>query len=331
MALRVGIVGATGYGGAELVRLLAIHPKADLVLATSSRSAGKAIREECPWLASNLRLTEFDPERVDVDVLFLAQESGFALEHAGALIERTRVVDLSADFRLTDLEAFERFYKKKHPGSPAFPDVVYGLPELVDHDQIRKAKLVANPGCHVTASLLALMPLAPYLTGTPVLDSKTGASGAGRSRKETEYLFSELDGGVRAYAEVGHRHTPEIEMILGRKVRFTPHLVPMARGLEVTLHAPIEGTPADLCGIYQAFSNGKPFVNIVDRSPSTKQVLGSNRCDVFATYDEHTGFAVVTSVIDNLVKGAAGQAIQNMNIMFDFPEGTGLPIHGVWP
>jgi len=331
MALRVGIVGATGYGGAELVRLLTSHPNVEIVTVTSSRAAGRPISEECPWLTSNLVLSEFDPSTVDVDVLFLAQESGFALQHAAQLLTRTRVVDLSADFRLTDLEAFETYYKKEHPGSPAFPDVVYGLPELIDHSLIREAKLVANPGCHVTASLLATMPLAGHLAGTPVLDSKTGASGAGRSRKETEYLFSELDGGVRAYAEVGHRHTPEIEMILGRKVRFTPHLVPMARGLEVTAYLPLDGTKSDLKEIYEDFAIGKPFVKIVDKSPSQIQILGSNRCDIFATYDERTGFAVITSAIDNLMKGAAGQAIQNMNLMFDLPEDAGLPIHGVWP
>jgi N-acetyl-gamma-glutamyl-phosphate reductase len=209
---------------------------------------------------------------------------------------------------------------------------VYGLPELVDRRGIAGARLVANPGCYPTAALLGLMPLvrAGILEGTPVIDAKSGVSGAGRSRKETDYLFSELAGGFKAYATTGHRHIPEIEQMTGVKVRFTPHLIPTPRGLEVTTHVPI-APGADLMRLYREAYEKEPFVDLHTAPPSIKQVVGSNRCAIYPGYDEHTGFAVICSVIDNLVKGAAGQAIQNMNLMAGIDETTGLPRNGVWP
>ena len=332
---RIAVVGASGYGGAEIVRLLSAHPCAQVTVATSGRSAGKQLREECPWLSTDIVLTEFDPSAVDADVVFLCQEAGFAMEHAPALVGHAKVIDLSADFRLTDLDLYARTYGRPHL-NPALPSpAVYGLPELVDREAIASAALVANPGCYPTATLLALMPLirAGLVAGTPVVDAKSGVSGAGRSRKETDYLFAELSGGFKAYATVGHRHTPEIEQLAGLPIRFTPHLIPTPRGIESTCHVPIiSGQGQDsLRKLYREAYRSEPFVRVQDTPPSTKQVSGSNRCDIAVFYDERTGHAVVQSVIDNLVKGAAGQAIQNMNLMLGIPETTGLPMDGVWP
>jgi N-acetyl-gamma-glutamyl-phosphate reductase len=333
--IRVAVVGASGYAGAEIVRLLSSHPCAQVTCVTSGRSAGKPLREECPWLATDLILEPFDPSAVEADIVFLCQETGFAMEHVATIVPRARVIDLSADFRLTDLDVYRRFYGRDHlnPNLPVKP--VYGLPELVDRQAIASARLLANPGCYPTASLLAIMPVirAGLLGGTPVIDAKSGVSGAGRSRKETEYLFTELDGGFKAYGVVGHRHTPEISQLAGRAVRFTPHLIPIARGIEVTAHLPLSSAISkdDLFEVYREAYEGEPFVTVQRTQPSTKQVLGSNRCAIAVDVDEDTGHAVVCSVIDNLVKGAAGQAIQNMNLMIGAPEDTGLPKNGIWP
>lgn len=330
--LRVAVVGATGYAGAELVRLLSQHPKAMVATATSSRSAGRPLRAECPWLETDLVLSEFDGTSMGADVIFLCQEAGFAMEQADALASQALVIDLSADFRLKDAARYETFYQRRHTATHRLADAVYGLPELVDRAEIRRARLIANPGCYPTASLLALMPLvrAGLLNGVPVIDAKSGVSGAGRSRKETSYLFSELSGDFRAYGVTGHRHTPEIEQLAGTVVRFTPHLLPVARGLEATLHVPLN-TEVDLIALYQAFYAGETFVEVRSEPPSIKQVIGSNRSIIAPFYDSATGFAVVSTVLDNLVKGAAGQAIQNMNLATGLDEALGLPLNGVWP
>jgi len=282
-----------------------------------------------------LILQEFVAASLEADVVFLCQEAGFAMEHAAALAPRAKVIDLSADFRLTDHALYEKTYGRPHLNPSLAKAPVYGLPELVDRELIADADVIANPGCYPTASLLALMPLvkAGLLTGVPVIDAKSGVSGAGRSRKESDYLFSELSGGFKPYAVVGHRHSPEIEQMAGCKVRFTPHLIPVARGIESTVHAPVkDGVDlALLQALYRDAYANEPFVTIQDAPPSTKQVNGSNRCVIAPFFDAHTGYAVITSVIDNLVKGAAGQAIQNMNLMLGIAETTGLPKDGVWP
>jgi N-acetyl-gamma-glutamyl-phosphate reductase len=333
LSIRVAIVGATGYAGAELVRLLEFHPEVSIVAVTSSRSAGRPLRDECPWLATDLVLTQFDPQTVEADFVVLCQEAGFAMSHAGELLERCKVIDLSADFRLLDSDAYEKYYKRPHTAPDLNP--VYGLPELSDRRAIAQTRLLANPGCYPTATLLALMPLQRAGIAVPdaftVVDAKSGVSGAGRSKKDTDFLFSELDGGFKAYALTGHRHTPEIEQLYGSPVRFTPHLLPVPRGLEVTAHVPLEGGSYDLPGLYRDFYKDEAFVHVQDAPPSTKQVLGSNTCAIHVAFDEHTQSAVVLSVIDNLVKGAAGQAIQNMNLMAGLPEGLGLPKSGLWP
>lgn len=334
-SIHVAVVGATGYGGSEVIRLLASHPCAKVTVATSSRRAGVPLREESPWLSSDLLLSEFEPDTVKADFTFLCQEAGFAMEVVGKLIGRTRVIDLSADFRLKDPSVYEMYYGRKQAASPMQSEPVYGLPELVDRDEIAAAQLVANPGCYPTASLLALMPLvkAGLVAGTPVIDAKSGVSGAGRSRKETDYLFAELSGGFKAYTAVGHRHTPEIEQLAGMPIRFTPHLLPVSRGIHATAHVPLKRplSKAEINDIYTSAYRDEPFVTVQDALPSTKQVLGSNRCAISVDADVRCGYAVVCAVIDNLVKGMAGQAIQNMNLMAGISEDTGLPMDGVWP
>ena len=334
--IKVAIIGATGYTGAELVRLLERHPIAKVSVATSARQAGTRLDQSCAWLNSDLILESFEPDQLDADVAFLCQEAGFAGEHAPRLVDRgIKVVDLSADYRLNIPDEYAEYYGKPHPDpTPKFP-VAYGLPELVNHGQIARASLVANPGCYPTASLLGLMPLikAGWVNGTPVIDAKSGVSGAGRSKAVTEYLFSELTGGFTSYASVKHRHTPEIEQLSGVKVRFTPHLIPSSRGIHATIHVPVNVSPTSE-GIEALFRDAyasSPCVRWVSGWPSTKQVQASNRCDIHAEFDPRTGFVVVASVIDNLVKGASGQAIQNMNILFGLDEATGLPLQGVWP
>lgn len=331
---RVAIVGASGYGGAELARLLSTHPQVEIAAATSSRRAGRPLREECPWLATDLVLSAFDPATIGCDVAFLCQEAGFAMDHARTLVERgIRTIDLSADFRLQDTAAYARHYGMEHRDPDLLKEAVYGLPELVDRARIAGARLVANPGCHVTASLLALVPLLPFVPSgaIPVIDTKTGVSGAGRSRKETDYLFSELDGSVVPYAVTGHRHTPEIETLLGGvRVRFTPHLVPTPRGMVATVHVPLS-REVDVRGALREFYAGEPMVRVVDSPPKGKALTGTAGAHVWGTYDDHTGMAVAVGALDNLGKGAAGQAIQSLNLMLGLPDATGLPLSGLWP
>ncbi len=328
--IRVAIVGATGYGGAELVRLLASHPFARVTTVTSERRAGSPLNSECPWLSTDLVLENFDAARIDADVVFLAQEAGFAMSCAGSLLSKAKVIDLSADFRLRDKDQYEATYRRKWDAPGLTETPVYGLPEAGHREAIRSASLVANPGCHSTNTVLGLKPVVLFLTGIPVVDSKSGVSGAGRSRQESDYLFSEITGGFKAYAVTGHRHIPEIEQEVGKKIRFTPHLMPTSRGIYSTIHAPVSSVERAMTALKQAYE-GETFVRLVDQVPSTKQVQGSNRVDVHVTADSHTDFLVISVVQDNLIKGAAGQAIQNMNLMFGFDEDAGLPTQGVWP
>lgn len=334
MAARIGIVGATGYAGAELVRLLSDHPRVEIAAVTSGRKAGSPLRTECPWLETELTLEAFDPSRRDLDVVFLCQEVGFAREVAAELLDqKIRVIDLSADFRLKDAEAHREAYGSDQPALTA--RALYGLPELADHDAYEGVGLIANPGCHPTVAGLAIAPLARagLIAGTPVIDSLSGVSGAGRARSETAYTFSELDGAFSAYKPVGHRHAREIEQVVGMPVRFTPHLIPVARGMEAACHVPLVPGPGlpQLQELYREFYKFERFVRIVDAPPSTKAVRGSNRCDLHVAFDERVGMAVVLGAIDNLMKGASGQAVQNLNLMMGWDEAEGLPGSGLWP
>ncbi|HVL38531.1 MAG TPA: N-acetyl-gamma-glutamyl-phosphate reductase [Fimbriimonadaceae bacterium] len=333
----VAVVGATGYAGSEAVRLLAGHPKFRVTRVTSERSAGKPLSEQCPWLATSLTLQPFVAEEIEEDFVLLCQEAGFAMTHAARLLEQgARLVDFSADFRLKSPELYEEWYGSPHLAPELLSQAVYGLTELADAEALRSAHLIANPGCYPTAALLALEPLRRegLVAGIPVIDSKSGVSGAGRSKVESDYLFAEMSGGFKAYGVVRHRHTPEIEQALGGlQVRFTPHLLPVPRGIHSTIHVPVRPglRRSEIIDAWRCAYGNERFVSISDTPPSTKAVVGSNRCMLWAEVDERTGYAVLVSVIDNLVKGAAGQAIQNLNVMAGLRSETGLPVDGVWP
>lgn len=330
MKQRVAVIGATGYGGAEIVRILTDHPFVEVTTVTSGRLAGVALRQECPWLDTDLILTAPDPAATDAEIVFLCQEAGYAQDHAHEFTGR--VIDLSADFRLRDPDVYESTYGRAWT-SPYQPgEIVYGLCETLTVEDYATARVIANPGCYPTATALALLPLADAIRqhgSVPVIDAKSGVSGAGRAKGDPIYRFSEQTDNFRGYALTGHRHVPEIEQTTGLRIRFSPSLLPIARGLIASVYVSLPR--ADYLDQFRAFYAGAAFVRVVESVPSVKQVAGSNRCDIHVTYDDHTEMAIVTSVIDNLGKGAAGQAIQNMNRWMGWPETAGLPRHGVWP
>lgn len=331
----VSVVGATGYGGAEAVRLLLDHPGFEVVRVTSERLAGRPLREACPWLATDLTLSEFDPNNPGAEFVVLCQGNGFAMKHARTVLQHARIVDLSADFRLKDIGAYSDWYKAEHTDPELACEAVYGLPEVTPHAAIAGAELVANPGCYPTAAIVALRPLvaAGLVGSTPVIDAKSGISGAGRSKSESDYLLAEAGDSFRAYAVTGHRHTPEIEQgIGGSRVKFTPHLLPIPRGIEETIYFESDASADAIRALWREAYAGQPFVEVAEgRWPSTKEVRGTNRVVLAAEKDERTGFAVLIAVEDNLVKGAAGQAVQNLNLMASYSQEIGLPLHGVWP
>ncbi len=347
--VRVGIVGATGYTGSELVRLLCAHPRVQVSMLVSRSEAGKSLAEVLPqFYGLDLpMLSHYDPDALaeHCEVVFLAGETGFAMEHAPALLARgLKLIDLSADFRLKDPQTFQEWYNKPHCVPELLSEAVYGLPELTPPDCCRGARLIANPGCYPTVSALALAPLVCeglVETETIIIDAKSGVSGAGRSRVSVDYLFTELDENFKAYGVERHRHTPEIEQTLSGisqrpvSVRFTPHLVPMTRGILCTAYARLcaPQSAESLHALYQAFYKDQPFVQVrpLGTFPATREVYGSNRCDLGITVDTRTGYAIVIGVIDNLVKGAAGQAIQNLNALYGWEPTLGLPLVGVMP
>lgn len=337
--VRVGIVGATGYLGTELLRHLLAHPHATVETLASNSKAGQPAAREFPTFGHRLPHV-FAPMTADalagLDVVFLATPSGVARGLAPQLLEKgVRVVDLSGDHRLS------RGASRKHYGAdPIAEGAVYGLPEL-NASRIRSAKLVANPGCYPTASALALLPLARAgLIEEPILvTALSGASGAGREASE-ELHFPEMNESARAYKVGQHRHEPEIAETLsyaagaGLRVSFTPHIVPMNRGILATAHAKPKGgalEAGELLDLYQKHYAGEPFVRVVDREPDTKHVRNTNYCDVRPHPANAAGYYVVTSAIDNLVKGGAGQAIENMNVMFGVERSAGLPVLGGGP
>lgn len=347
--LEVAVVGASGYGGGELIRLLRRHPHAKVRCAISETYAGKPVT--AAWLnllgVSDLVFQSYNNglEAAQCDVVFLAMENGKAAETAPHLLEAgCKVIDLSADFRFRNLEVYTAWYKIAHPAPQWNDRAVYGLTEIFG-DEIRKAKLVGNPGCYPTAATLALAPLVKnrlIQLNSIIVDAKSGVSGAGRSKFGLEYHYPEVNENVSAYKVAGtHRHTPEIETNLIRlaeesfSLTFTPHLIPMTRGILATCYAtPTKGLSTEnLTQLYIDFYATHPFVIVMpEELPATKQTLGSNRCHIAVRVDERTGRIVVLSAIDNLVKGAAGQAIQNMNVMCGFEETSGLLDEGgIWP
>lgn len=345
MTHRLGIVGASGYGGAELVRLLAGHPSIELSVVAANRQAGEPISDVFPNLAGERTFDHVDvDELMALDVVVLATPHAAALELGARLYAAgTRVVDLSAAFRLS-AAGFSTWYGETHPDprlaaadDAAAEDVAYGLPEL-QRTRIRGARLVANPGCYPTATLLGLAPLAPLLTpGTIVVDAKSGTSGAGRAASDRLH-FAHVHADVSAYGAPGHRHTGEIEAWLPGDlgaVTFTPHLVPMARGLLSTSYGVLrDGAGPD--DVHDALTDAyvhEPFVHVLPPGsfPHTKALAGSNGCQLSALVDPRTRRVTVTSAIDNLGKGAAGQVLQNVNLLLDEPETTGLTAVGVYP
>ncbi|MBF0162653.1 MAG: N-acetyl-gamma-glutamyl-phosphate reductase [Magnetococcales bacterium] len=340
MTISVAILGATGYTGGELVRLLSRHQEVRILHVTSERYAGKPLRLAFPHLhnAPELLCRPLgDLAGLEgVDVAFCALPHKASMAEVPALLERQiRVIDLSADFRLQDAATYRAWYGDDHRAPELLAEAVYGLPEL-HRSAIAQARLVANPGCYPTSVLLAL---APLLRGgwidpqTLLVDSKSGVSGAGRAASQ-EGLFAELEGGFRAYKVEGHRHTPEMEQELSKlagldlRVRFVPHLLPQSRGILSTCHLRPHAVRSqrEWQETLAAFYQHEPFVQVLDAGlwPATNHVRGSNFCHLGVTVDARTGWLTVVSVIDNLVKGAAGQAVQNMNLMFALPEPCGL-------
>jgi N-acetyl-gamma-glutamyl-phosphate reductase len=342
--IKIGIVGGTGYTGVELLRLLAQHPEADVRTITSRKDAGTKVADMFASLRRRYDLTFADPAAADLkgcDVVFFATPHGVAMAQARELTDAgVKIIDLAADFRLADPAMFERWYKMPHACPDLLAESVYGLPE-VNRDAIRKALIVGNPGCYPTAVQLGFLPLLEAgLVDTDhlIADCKSGVSGAGR-KAELDLILPEAGDNFSAYGVAGHRHLPEIVQGLNRasrqpvKLAFTPHLVPMIRGILATLYAPLAHTDVDLQALYEKRYANEPFVDVMPpgSEPDTRSVRASNDLRIAVHRPPGTDLALVIVVEDNLVKGAAGQAIQNMNLMFGLPESTGLTALPVLP
>jgi N-acetyl-gamma-glutamyl-phosphate reductase len=341
MKTKVGIIGATGYTGLELLRLLLLHPEVEVTALTSQKYAGIPIDQVFPSLMKHLQLKceELNIEQISkkTDFIFTAVPHKTAMETIPPFYkEGKRVVDLSADFRFKDPAIYEHWYQK-HTCADLLPQSVYGLPEL-HREEIRNAKIVGNPGCYPTGALIGLIPLVKKgmvsFEGI-VIDSKSSVSGAGRD-VILESLFCEVNEGVKAYKIFEHRHLPEIEQELSQlakkkvSVTFVPHLIPMDRGILTTIYLTLtkKWKSEEVLNTFQEHYQKEPFIRIYPKGkiPNTKDVRGSNYCDIGIIVNESDGRIVIVTAIDNLVKGASGQAIQNMNIMFGFPETIGLDI-----
>ncbi|MEQ1814557.1 MAG: N-acetyl-gamma-glutamyl-phosphate reductase [Candidatus Nitrotoga sp.] len=334
--IKVGIVGGTGYTGVELLRLLALHPKVDLHVITSRSDAGMPVSQMFPSLRGYVKLAFAHPDQArlsDCDLVFFATPNGIAMQEVPALLKAgVRVIDLAADFRIQDVSLWEKWYGMKHACPQLIEQAIYGLPE-VNRAEIRQARLVANPGCYPTAVQLGFIPLleAGLIDyNNLIADAKSGVSGAGR-RAEIDTLLAEAGDNFKAYKVAGHRHLPEIEQGLARAaghdvgLTFVPHLTPMIRGIHATLYARI-GREAELQALYELRYKDEPFVDVMPAGshPETRSVRGANVCRIALHRPQQGNVLVILSVIDNLVKGAAGQAVQNMNIMFGLPETTAL-------
>lgn len=342
--IKVGIVGGTGYTGVELLRLLAVHPKAQLRAITSRGEAGKKVADLFPSLRGHIDLafSEPDPKALAAcDVVFSATPNGVAMTHARDLVAAgVKLIDLAADFRLTDPAVWEKWYGMPHACPELLAEAVYGLPE-VNRERIRKARIVGNPGCYPTAVQLGFLPLIEkglIDTSLLVADCKSGVSGAGR-KAEVHTLFSEASDNFKAYGVPGHRHWPEIRQGLDAaagnavELTFVPHLTPMIRGIHATLYARLTDRSADPQALYEQRYANEPFVDVLPAKshPDTRSVRASNVCRIAIHRPQDGDVVVVLAVIDNLVKGAAGQAVQNMNILFGLDERTGLEAPALLP
>lgn len=341
--IKVGIVGGTGYTGVELLRLLALHPQVELRVITSRADAGTPVSQMFPSLRGYIDLAFTHPDQANLeqcDAVFFATPHGIAMQQARALLDAgVRVIDLAADFRIKDVAEWEKWYGMPHTCPDLVSEAVYGLPEM-NRAQIKQARLVANPGCYPTAVQLGFIPLLEsgvVEEGFLIADSKSGVSGAGR-KAEIPTLFAEAGDNFKAYGVAGHRHLPEIKQglasALGKPVglTFIPHLTPMIRGIHATLYGRLK-RDVDLQALYEQRYANEAFVDVLPAGgmPETRSVRGSNHCRI-AVHRPHGGDTVVVlSVIDNLVKGAAGQAVQNLNIMFGLPEATALNVVPLLP
>jgi len=334
--IKVGIVGGTGYTGVELLRLLAAHPQVSLQVITSRADAGTLVNQMFPSLRGFVDLPFTHPDQANLqecDLVFFATPNGIAMQQTRALLDAgVKVIDLAADFRLQDIASWEKWYGMTHACPDLVGEAVYGLPE-VNRAQIKAARLVANPGCYPTAVQLGFIPLLEagvIDAGSLIADAKSGVSGAGR-KAEISALFSEAADSFKAYGVAGHRHLPEIKQGLARVknsevgLTFVPHLTPMIRGIHATLYAKLN-QDVDLQQLFEQRYTDEYFVDVLPAGshPETRSVRGSNRCRIAVHRPQGGDTVVVLSVIDNLVKGAAGQAVQNMNIMFDLPEKMAL-------
>jgi N-acetyl-gamma-glutamyl-phosphate reductase len=345
--IKVGIVGGTGYTGVELIRLIANHHDVKIEVITSRSNAGTLVSDVYPNLRGRINLAFSEPTLEaykNCDLVFFATPNATAMLQAQALLDAgIKVIDLAADFRIKDVELWQKWYGATHACPDLLPQAVYGLPEI-NRQAIRSANLVANPGCYPTSVILGLLPLLKNGLIEPssiIADCKSGASGAGRNANVAT-LFSEVTESVKAYGTSGHRHLPEIRQILqsvnaDSNLVFSPHLMPMIRGIHSTLYADAIGSAGDCANkaqqIFEEAYKDEPFVDVMPAGsyPETRSVKGSNMCRIAIHYLEESNKYVILSVIDNLVKGAAGQAVQNMNLMFGLSEDSGLQSLGMMP
>lgn len=333
--IRTVILGASGYVGGELLRLLAGHPQIKAVRMFGESKAGQKLGAVHPHLAAayaEATVEKFEGSLDGIDLVFAALPHGHSQRLAATILNKgIPFVDLGADFRLNDAETYERWYGHPHEAPALLGEFVYGIPEL-HRDAIKSAKAVAAAGCYATAAILALKPLVDagvVKSGSLIVDAASGVSGAGREAKEATG-FSTVDGSFSAYGLLSHRHTAEMEMAIEGTVLFTPHLVPMARGILATCYGEASGACDALAVLREAYE-AEPFVHVIDQPPATKWVSGSNGVQLTARYDERTGRVLALSAIDNLGKGAAGQMIQCANLMLALDETAGLTTIGVYP
>ena len=333
--IRTAILGASGYVGGELLRLIAAHPELTPAKLFGDSKAGQAVGRVHPHLAGaypDALIDKFDGSLDGVDLVFAALPHGHSQRIARQVLDKgIPFVDLGADFRLNDAETYERWYGHAHEAPALLGEFVYGIPEL-NREAIRSGRAVAAAGCHATAAILALKPLVDagaVKPGSLIVDAASGVSGAGREAKEATG-FSTVDGSFSAYGLLTHRHTAEMEMAIGGTVLFTPHLVPMTRGILATCYAEASAPCDPLKLLSEAYAN-EAFVHVTDQSPATKWITGSNGAQLTARYDERTGRVLALSAIDNLGKGAAGQMIQCANLMLGLDESAGLTTIGVYP
>ncbi|WP_372795124.1 N-acetyl-gamma-glutamyl-phosphate reductase [Lutibacter sp.] len=334
---KIGVIGATGYTGSELVRILTNHPDVEITMITSESRAGELFSDVHPFLqgiADQKLVSINDIDNYELDLVFLALPHGVSMDFVKRFKDKSfKIIDLSGDFRLSSKEVYEEWYKLNHIFPEGIEKAVFGSPELY-FDKIEDANLIANPGCFPTSAILGLAPLLKanlIEEDRIIIDSKTGVTGAGIKAK-TVNLYSNVNDNFKAYGLKNHRHTIEMQGILDEvsgketRIQFTPHLLPVDRGILTTIYArPTEKMDEiKLKELYNNFYENAPFVRLRKQEPAIKDVRGTNYCDLFVTYDERTNMIIVISVIDNLIKGAAGQAIQNMNIMFGLDQTNGL-------